>query len=495
MSFDLQMDKFADCVSPLGRNLTTATDQRRKDRSVHKDIEFCCANSAYRANWPLINLNELCLKITDGAHNSPKSVAIGKPMASVKDLTRFGVDLSQARLISDEDYEQLVKQGCKPEIGDVLIAKDGNSALDTVCNVDRNLEAVLLSSVAILRPNPDKLDSHYLKHYLSSPDVIDYLKSNFISGAAIPRVVLKDFKKAEIQVPPLSIQKSLASVLDTLDDRIALLRETNATLEAIAQALFKSWFVDFDPVHAKRQGRAPEGMDEATAALFPDNLEESDLGLVPKGWNVEPLTEVFDFKEGPGIRNWQYTNSEEGTRFINIRCIQDGDLNLTSANRISDEEANGKYAHFHLQAWDVVVSTSGTLGRSAIVRSEHLPLMLNTSVIRFRPIVEKMQFCFVYEYLNSPDFLFKLESMASGSVQKNFGPMHLKQIKLVCPSLDLVSHFETICRPLFVKVVENRARIDTLVALRDTLLPRLISGQLRMPEAELEMEEALACAC
>ena len=111
-------------------------------------------------------------------------------MASVKDMTRFGIDLSEARKISHNDFEMLVRQGCKPEIGDVLIAKDGNSALDTTCCVDKSLDAVLLSSVAILRPNPKTLDSHFLKHYLSSPDVIAYLKSNFISGAAIPRVVL-----------------------------------------------------------------------------------------------------------------------------------------------------------------------------------------------------------------------------------------------------------------------------------------------------------------
>ena len=211
--------------------------------------------------------------------------------------------------------------------------------------------------------------------------------------------------------------------------------------------------------------------------------------MVPKGWQVESLPDVFDFKEGPGIRNWQYTNSDQGTRFINIRCIQDGDLSIETASRITDEEANGKYAHFHLQAWDVVVSTSGTLGRSAIVRQEHLPLMLNTSVIRFRPVSGKTEFSFVYEYLNAPEFLFILESMASGSVQKNFGPMHLKQIKLVCPPFDLVSHFEAVSNPLFDCLVANRAQAQTLATLRDTLLPRLISGQLRLPEAEALIEE------
>lgn len=309
------------------------------------------------------------------------------------------------------------------------------------------------------------------------------------TGSTFPNVS-KDLISG-MTIPETSPDEAVlvASILEPIDDRINLLRETNATLEAVAQAMFKSWFVDFDPVHAKQQCRAPEGMDEATAALFPDRFEESELGLVPSSWKIELITEVFDFKEGPGIRNWQYTNSDKGTRFINIRCIQNGDLSIDTANRITNDEANGKYAHFHLKEWDVVVSTSGTLGRSAIVRNEHLPLMLNTSVIRFQPILEKMRFSFLYEYLNSCEFLIKLESMASGSVQKNFGPMHLKQMKLVCPPINILSHYESICRPIFESVVKNRVRIATLSSIRDTLLPRLISGQLSLTKTDKFPEE------
>lgn len=330
-----------------------------------------------------------------------------------------------------------------------------------------------------------KVNPYFIYYFLRSSVGQRRLLAN-TSQVGVPAIAqaLTSIRNIRVPLPSLKEQDSIVCALRLLDDRIALLRETNATLEAIAQAMFKSWFVDFDPVHAKQQGCTPEGMSETTAALFPDSFEESEQGLVPRGWKVEPLTEVFDFREGPGIRNWQYTNSDQGTRFINIRCIQDGDLSIETASRITDEEANGKYAHFHLKAWDVVVSTSGTLGRSAIVRQEHLPLMLNTSVIRFQPIKEKMRFSFVYEYLNSTEFLFKLVSMASGSVQKNFGPMHLKQIKLVCPPIDLLAHYESICRPLFEKLVANRARIQTLATLLDTLLPRLMSGKISLSKSQ-----------
>ena len=275
--------------------------------------------------WQTLTLADVCTVITDGAHQSPKTVSRGKPMASVKDLTRFGVDLTSARHIATEDFEALVKQGCKPHVGDVLIAKDGNSALDTVCTVDHPLDAVLLSSVAILRPDPKCLDSVFLKFYLSSPETIDYLKSNFISGAAIPRVVLRDFKRAEIRLPSLDVQRRIAGVLQSIDSKIDLNRRVNQTLEAMAQAIFQSWFVEFDPVKAKiaakQEGRdplraamtavsgkadaeldalPPEQYEQlaATAVLFPDEMEESEYGEIPKGWGFRSVADVAEFGRG-----------------------------------------------------------------------------------------------------------------------------------------------------------------------------------------------------
>ncbi|BCL62310.1 hypothetical protein DGMP_30030 [Desulfomarina profundi] len=333
-------------------------------------------------DWQISTLQEVCLKITDGAHNSPKSVAIGKPMASVKDLTRFGVDLREARHISTEDFEILVRQGCQPIVGDVLIAKDGNSALDTVCNVKKPLDAVLLSSVAILRPDPEKIDSDFLKYYFTSQETISYLKSNFISGAAIPRVVLKDFKKAQIKLPPLQDQKEISSVLSSLDNKIELNRQINQTLEEMAQAIFKSWFVDFEPVKAKALARAkgqnPEraamcaisgktekGLDRlspdqlaqlrATAALFPDKLVESELGLIPEGWEVKPLDEIAQYQNGLALQKYRPESENDFLPVVKIAQLKTGISN--SAEKASP---NIKPACI-IDNGDVIFSWSGSL--------------------------------------------------------------------------------------------------------------------------------------
>ncbi len=150
-----------------------------------------------QTNWKELTLDDVCLRITDGAHHSPKSVEQGLPMASVKDLTSFGINLESCRQISKEDFVKLVRLGCQPEVGDVLIAKDGNSALDTVCEVKKKKDVVLLSSVAVLRPNPEIVTSPFLRYYLDSETTRQYLKNGFVTGAAIPRVILKDFKRAK----------------------------------------------------------------------------------------------------------------------------------------------------------------------------------------------------------------------------------------------------------------------------------------------------------
>ena len=414
--------------------------------------------------WPTKTLGEVCSKITDGAHHSPKSVTTGKPMASVKDLTRFGVDLSEARLISLEDFDFLVKQGCKPEVDDVLISKDGNSALDTVCNVQEPLEAVLLSSVAILRPNPLFITSDFLKYYLSSKDVIDYLKSNFISGAAIPRVVLKAFKKAEIKLPPLYIQNGITSILNPIDNRISLLRETNITLEAIAQALFKSWFVDFDPVKAKAEGRLPEGMDEATAALFPSEFEVSALGLIPKGWKVGALSELC--KIASGKRPINRSDNE----------MQDASIPLYGGAGIMGFTSESL---FHEPK--ILTGRVGTLGKVHLV---YPPFWASDNVLVLSPI-ESRNFLFCFHWVSEVD----VYALNRGSTQPLLTQKDLGNQQRTLPTDNVLDVFSEIVDTIYEKIRLNVKQSQTLTTLRDTLLPRLISGQLRLNQAQEIMDE------
>ena len=192
------------------------------------------------------------------------------------------------------------------------------------------------------------------------------------------------------------------------------------------------------------------------------------LYLSNKKFNTVLLSELFWFQEGPGIRNWQYVN-KDGVKFINIKCISDNILDLKNANMISNEEAYGIYNHFMIDEKDILVSTSGTLGRNAIVRKNDLPLCMNTSVIRFKP-KENHLYSFMYCYLNSDTFIYKLNSMANGSAQLNFGPTHLKQIEIFIPDYECIKKFndEHIC--LINMMLNNYDKIDELKKIKEIYL-------------------------
>lgn len=200
-------------------------------------------------------------------------------------------------------------------------------------------------------------------------------------------------------------------------------------------------------------------------------------------WQRIPLSDIIFFQEGPGIRNWQYV--EDGVKFINIRCINNGLIDTSTANKISLEEASGKYSHFMLEPYDIVMSCSGTLGRYAIVLPQNLPLCLNTSVIRFRPKQYKDDYSFVYGYMTSKEFLNQQITMANGSAQVNFGPTHLKKIEIVEPPVETRKKFNDLVFPLIETQISLRAENTRLVVIRDTLLPCLMSGEIDVSEVEI----------
>lgn len=353
------------------------------------------------------------------------------------------------------------------------------------------------------------IDNGFLYYFLKNN--INELKQK-THGSVFDTITRNTFEQINISYPNIKTQQVIARTLGFFDNKITLNTQTNQTLEQIAQAVFKHWFIDFAPVHAKANALAcGETIEQAelaamaclsgktvekitalktqdptayhqlqqTASAFPSEFVETEMGLVPKGWEVKPLPEIFDFLEGPGIRNWQYTENEDGIKFINIRCISNDDLSLNTANKITKEEAFGKYKHFQLAENDIVISTSGTLGKTAIVRQEHLPLCLNTSVIRFRPIENISTFTFLYGFVKT-QLQIELDARASGSVQRNFGPTHLKQISLLVPNFELLKAHQSIVQPLFEKRKNNLCQNDNLSKTRDELLPRLLNGEIEL---------------
>jgi type I restriction enzyme S subunit len=312
-------------------------------------------------------------------------------------------------------------------------------------------------------------------------------------GSAQENINLEVLRKLEFPIPSLALQIAIANFLTLLDDRIALLRETNATLEAIAQALFKSWFVDFDPVRAKMQGRAPEGMDEVTAALFPDGLEESVLGLVPRGWCMTPFGELLIHTIGG---DWGSDVSEEAnnTRVAIIRGTDIPDLQSGAANRVPIRYTSAKkLVTRKLEHGDIVLEVSGGSKDQPTGRALYLT---NGLLNQFDCPVEPASFCRLLRpctndigvllaqhltYIYAQGKTWEYQNQSTGIA--NFQTTHFLATELVAvPPKCVLAAFAEVVRPLIDRA--HLTQIKILANLRDTLLPRLISGQLRLTETE-----------
>jgi type I restriction enzyme, S subunit len=307
----------------------------------------------------------------------------------------------------------------------------------------------------------------------------------YFTGTTIKHLTGKAIAALEVPCPPVSIQNAMADALNSLDDRITLLRETNATLEAIAQAIFKSWFVDFDPVRAKQEGRAPEGMDAATAALFPDSFEESALGLVPRGWRRMTLCDAYEINPTRKLKRGKVAPYLDMARVPTAgHCVEsvvmrelgsgakfrNGDTLLA---RITPCLENGKLAFVDFLADDAMGwgSTEFVVLRpKPPLPTFHAYLLCRLSVFR--------------EYA--------VQSMSGTSGRQRIQNDVLGRYSIVVPADSIAQAFGDIVQSIHRKIADNHAQAQTLATLRDTLLPRLISGQLRLPDAEHQVETVLS---
>ena len=456
-------------------------------------------------NWKEYKFSELC-NISRGASPRPIHEYItdgeGMPWVKIADATK-----SNSRFIEDT-AERIKLSGVKKSVevfeGDLILSNSATPGLPKFMAIN----ACIHDGWMLLR-NFKNITKEFA-YWLLLNERTNLVKQG--TGTVFINLKTDILRNHIVKIPSIEEQNKIVSILNGIEDKIDLNTQINQTLEQIAQALFKSWFVDFDPVRAKAKalsdglsleqaelaamqaisGKTPEELTALsqtqpdryaelaeTAKAFPCEMVEVGGVEVPKGWEVKSLHEIIDFLEGPGIRNWQYTDEEDGIKFINIRCIQNGDLTLTTANKITKEEAFGKYKHFQLEEDDIVVSTSGTLGRFAFVRKEHLPLSLNTSVIRFRPIKNKSTLGFIAGFVEN-QLQHELEIRASGSAQRNFGPTHLKQISLLVSDFKLLELHQKYASSLFEKRKQLLSEIDVLKDTRDLLLPKLLNGEIQL---------------
>ncbi|WP_373686273.1 restriction endonuclease subunit S [Acinetobacter sp. YH12097] len=347
------------------------------------------------------------------------------------------------------------------------------------------------------------LDSDFLKYYLSSKEVIEYFKSNFISGAAIPRVVLRDFRKAQIRLPELKIQRKISKILSDLDEKIHLNNHINQTLESIAQAIFKSWFIDFDPVRAKiiakQEGNHPElaamcvisGKSEveiqqmsdddfaelqATAALFPDELVESELGEVPKGWVVSTVGEQVQTVGGgtPSTKNADFWDNgiHHWTTPKDLSNLTDKIL-LNTERKITDIGLK-KISSGILPKDTVLMSSRAPVGYLALAKIE---VAINQGYIAILPNTK-----YSAEYLIQwcEANMAEIKGRASGTTFQEISKKNFREINFIRPDEKVIAVYTRTAKTLYDEITLKAKEKQSLINLRDTLLPKLLSGEIEV---------------
>lgn len=286
----------------------------------------------------------------------------------------------------------------------------------------------------------ERASTRYLEYAVLGSDITSYL-----TGAVMPKLTQGNLNRVEVFCPPRDAQDAIVGVLGSLDDRITILRETNTTLEAIAQALFKSWFVDFDPVRAKIEGRAPEGMDEATAALFPDSFEESDLGLVPKSWNVGFLSDLSTLNP----ESWSAKNHPNTVAYLDLANAKDNQI--AEIPEFDFDHAPSR-ARRVLRNGDTIVGTVRPGNRSfAFISNASKNLTGSTGFAVLRPIrLESTEF--VYLTATASDSIEYLTHVADGGAYPAVRPEVVSGLQCVLPCEETLRSFHEVAKSIFSKV-------------------------------------------
>lgn len=361
------------------------------------------------------------------------------------------------------------------KVGDTIITTKGNSTGRTSFVTDRLPPFVYSPHLSYWRSrDPEKLCGGFLRYWSQGVEFIEQLSGMKASTDMAPYLSLTDQRRLSITLPPLAEQKAIAAVLGALDDKIELNRRMNATLEATARALFQSWFVDFDPVRAKLDGRQVPNLDLAAAALFPDSFQDSEAGHIPKGWTLQPVGEVVDCVGGGTPSTAEPKYWEGGTHhwttpkdFSSLQApvLLDTDRKLTDAGI-------AKISSGLLPAGTLLLSSRAPVGYLAIAA---MPVAINQGFIALK-CNERASNFFMLNWCQTN--MGEIESRATGTTFAEISKQNFRPIRVVLPPKELMADFTAKVAPLYAQITANLHQSRTLATLRDTLLPKLLSGEL-----------------
>jgi type I restriction enzyme S subunit len=425
----------------------------------------------------LVKLNELCLRITDGSHYSPKGIEKGIPMLSVKDMQDNGFSYSDCKYISEEDYLDMVRSDCKPLLNDVLIAKDG-SYLKHVFVVKEEIKQAVLSSIGILRPNQKKIIPAYLKYYLQTHSVRATVAKKYVSGSALPRIILKNFGEIDIVYKDLPTQQKIASVLTALDSKIELNNRINSELEAMAKTLYDYWFVQFDFPIYNQDGTlsGAEGYKTSGGTLV---WNEELKREIPEGWEVESIEKCCSIIDCLHSKKSDLVYENQQSYLLQLNNILDnGLIDLTEKYYVTKTEYNKWTTRIEVVDGDIVITNAGRVAATA-----QIPMGIKAGIGRNITAIRPVNINPTYLFLSFQGADIKSQiklNTDSGAFFTSFNVKGIKKLQLIRANKNIEEQFEEMVLPIRRQRELNNNSNQKLTELRDWLLPMLMNGQVKV---------------
>jgi type I restriction enzyme S subunit len=419
-----------------------------------------------------VQLRSVCAKIGSGATpRGGKDAYRGGATTLIRSQNVYNEGFNRNGLvhIDDDQADDLRNVEVKPN--DVLLNITGDSVARCCQVVADVLPARVNQHVAIIRPQSKSLDARFLRYVLISREYQSKLLALASAGATRPALTKRMIEELDIPSSPIAEQKVIAAMLGAFDDKIELNRQMNATLEAMARALFQSWFVDFDPVRAKIDGREPVGIDAATAALFPATFQDSALGHLPRGWTVRRLPDVIEINPHRALKRGAIAP------YLDMKNLP---TRGHSADQVIDREFSSG-TKFHngdtLLARITPCLENGKTGYVDFLEDRQVGWG-STEYIVFAP---KPPLPAQFGYL-----LARSDALRTHAIQNMTGTSGRQRVPTECfntfllavPKPEVALRFDELTAPLMTMINANAKESRTIATLRDTLLPKLLSGEM-----------------
>jgi len=429
--------------------------------------------------WKEVKLGDVCEIVKRGI--TPKYVNDnGIKVINQKCIRNYQINFNLCRF-TDKNKKYTSEKFLKNL--DILINSTGIGTVGRVAQLKTIKEKLLCDShVMIVRAN-NLIKAKFLGYILKSRQK----EIEKLAEGSTGQVELSPKRLIEMSIltPPLPIQKKIADILSVIDEKIETLQNINSTLEEMAKAIFKSWFVDFDIVKAKEKGKSDSeiakelGINEDIVKLFPSEFEESEIGKIPKGWEVRKLGDYIELLNGYAFKSKYFTkNGKYG--IVTIKNVKQSYFENKCENYINELSNNIK-EHQILHTGDILLSLTGNVGRVCIVIGDNY--LLNQRVAKLRSKIKNFSSLGYYLFLQ--DKLFnKLQNIAKGTAQKNLSPLETANIRITLPNN--INIFTEIFENIFNQSKNNLLQIQTLQELRDTLLPKLIKGEIEVDKLDIK---------